>query len=219
MDTVMFANKLELRYCFNDKSDYIDAAVKNRCEKAVLTIMQSVAEMLEVRMMIYNEPYQADGFRELWAIAGRQTRAISIVLSITMQLLTRPTLSPKGEPIDILTQKEKEGLKQNLSALCRQLKEKKRLPLLPGELITRLNMLPRIRKSKTQFYEAVKSYPKIVKIAVRELNEKNRGRSSALEVKRDKFNYFIYKAVDEEYYLQQRIREIDKRQLSIDFDD
>lgn len=215
----MFANKLELRYGFNDKSDYIDAVVKNRCEKALLTIMQTVAEMLNVRMMIYNEPYQADGFRELWAIAGRQTRDISIVLSITMQLLTRPTLSPKGDPIDILTQKEKEGLKQNLSELNRQLKEKKRLPLLPGELITRLNMLPRIRKCKTQFYEAVKSYPKIVKIAVRELNEKNRGRSAALEVKRDKFIYFIYKSVDEEDYIQQRINEIDKRQLSINFDD
>ena len=31
-----FANKLELRYVFNDKSNYMDAMIRHRCEKEVL---------------------------------------------------------------------------------------------------------------------------------------------------------------------------------------
>ena len=43
-----FANKLEIRYSFNNKSNYMDAMTKHRCEKEILTLIRSLADMLDV---------------------------------------------------------------------------------------------------------------------------------------------------------------------------
>ena len=37
-----FANKLEIRYSFNNKSNYMDAMTKHRCEKEILTLIRSL---------------------------------------------------------------------------------------------------------------------------------------------------------------------------------
>ena len=42
-----FANKLEIRYSFNNKSNYMDAMTKHRCEKEILTLIRSLADMLK----------------------------------------------------------------------------------------------------------------------------------------------------------------------------
>ena len=42
-----FANKLEIRYSFNNKSNYMDAMTKHRCEKEILTLIRSLADMLD----------------------------------------------------------------------------------------------------------------------------------------------------------------------------
>ena len=60
-----FANKLEIRYSFNNKSNYMDAMTKHRCEKEILTLIRSLADMLDVKLTVYNEPYDKEGgFRE-----------------------------------------------------------------------------------------------------------------------------------------------------------
>ena len=38
---IKFANKLELRYYFNDRSNYIDAMIKYRAEKEVLSLLRN----------------------------------------------------------------------------------------------------------------------------------------------------------------------------------
>lgn len=63
-------------------------------------------------------------------------------------------------------------------------------------MIDLLNASPRFCKCKSNFYEALKGYPKVTKISVRELNEKDRSRSGSLEVKRDQFDYFILRSDD-----------------------
>ena len=40
-----FLNKLELRYVFNEKSNYMDAVIRNRCEKEILTMIRALADM------------------------------------------------------------------------------------------------------------------------------------------------------------------------------
>ena len=44
-----FSNKLELRYSFNEKSNYMDAMIRHRCEKEVLTMIRSLSDMLDVK--------------------------------------------------------------------------------------------------------------------------------------------------------------------------
>ena len=58
-------------------------------------------------------------------------------------------------------------------------------------MVDLLSSSPRFCKFKSNFYEALKGYPKVSKITLRELNENNRSRSGSLEVKRAQFDYFI----------------------------
>ena len=68
-----FANKLEIRYSFNNKSNYMDAMTKHRCEKEILTLIRSLADMLDVKLTVYNEPYEIRRVVSVrsWAWLGR----------------------------------------------------------------------------------------------------------------------------------------------------
>lgn len=194
-DSIMtFANKLELHYYFNNKSNYMDALIKHRCEKEILTLIRLLAEMLDVKMTVYCEPYEKEGFREIWGVAGESSRSISVVLNILMQIITRPSLSVGGQPIKDRTAADEEKMQQQVALLRRQLKLKPAGVVIPRDLVELLNSWPRFCKNKSNFYEAIKGYPKITKITFRELNEKNRSRSGSLEVKREKFDYFILRS-------------------------
>ena len=60
-----FANKLELRYVFSDRSYYMDACVLQRCDKEVLTLVRALADMFDVKLTVYHEPHdRLNGFRE-----------------------------------------------------------------------------------------------------------------------------------------------------------
>lgn len=191
----VFANKLELCYSFNDKSNYIDAVVKHRCEKEILSLVRSLAEMLDVKMIVYNEPAQkSGGFKEIWGVAGENVRSISVVLNIIMQVFTRPSLSVGGQPIVERTMRDEEKMQRLLAGFRRELKLKPAGVVIPKELIELLNTLPRFSKYKSNFYEALRGYPKVTKLSVRELNESNHSRSGSLEVRREQFDFFILRS-------------------------
>ena len=50
---IKFDNKLELRYYFSDKSNYMDAMIKHRSEKEVLSLVRTLADMLDIKMTVY----------------------------------------------------------------------------------------------------------------------------------------------------------------------
>lgn len=90
---IKFDNKLELRYYFNDKSNYMDAMIKHRSEKEVLSLVRTLADMLDIKMTVYCESFaQQEGFREIWSVAGENSRLISVLLNLFMQVWTRPSL-------------------------------------------------------------------------------------------------------------------------------
>lgn len=192
-----FENKLELRYSFNNKSNYMDSLILLRCEKEILVLIRTVADMLDVRMTVYNEPYDsAGGFREKLAVAGASSRSISIVLNIVMRILTRPSLSVGGQPLVDRSEADEEEMQRELAKLRHELRLKTPGVAPSHRLVDLLNGLPRFCKCKSNFYEALKGYPKVSKIAMRELNGSDRIRSGLLEVKRDQFDYFILRSDD-----------------------
>ena len=192
-----FENKLELRYSFNNKSNYMDSLILLRCEKEILALIRTVADMLDVRMTVYNEPYDsAGGFREKLAVAGANSRSISIVLNIVMRILTRPSLSVGGQPLVDRSEADEEEMQRELAKLRHELRLKTPGVAPSHRLVDLLNGLPRFCKCKSNFYEALKGYPKVSKIAMRELNGSDRIRSGLLEVKRDQFDYFILRSDD-----------------------
>ena len=124
------------------------------------------------------------------------SRSISIVLNLVMQILTRPSLSVGGQPLMDRTPADEEEMQRELFKLRRELRLKTPGVTPSHRLIDLLNASPRFCKCKSNFYEALKGYPKVTKISVRELNEKDRNRSGSLEVKRDQFDYFILRSDD-----------------------
>lgn len=193
---IKFNNKLELRYYFNDKSNYMDAMVKHRCEKEVLAMIRTLADMLDVKMTVHSEPYGQEGFKEIWAVAGESSRSISIVLNLFMQVFTRQSLLLGGQPVADRTAADEEKMQKEIALLRRNLKLKSPDALIPRELIELLSSMPKFCKYKSNFYEALRGYPKVTKITCRELNENNRSRSGSLEVKREQFDYYILRSDD-----------------------
>ena len=192
---IKFNNKLELRYYFNDRSNYMDAMIKHRCEKEVLNILRTLADMLDVKMTIYCEPYTTDeGFKEIWSVAGENARSISVVMNLFMQMFTRPSLMVGGQPIVDRTAADDEMMQKDIALLRRNLRLKNSGSLVSRELIELLASLPKFCKCKSNFFEALRGYPKATRFTLRELNENNRSRSGSLEVKREQFDYYILRS-------------------------
>ena len=195
MGVIKFENKLELRYYFNERSNYIDAMTKHKCEKEVLALMRAVADMLLVKMSIYSEPCEkGDGFRESFCVAGENSRSISIVLNLVMRALTQPSLSIGGQPVMDRTEDDEEEMQNEIAKLRRDLRLNKPGVTASHRLIELLCTFPRFCKCKSNFYESVWGCPKVTRVSFRELNENNYCRSGALDVKREQFEYFILRS-------------------------
>lgn len=192
-DPIKFANKLELHYHFNDNSEYIDATVRHRCEKEILSLFRILVDMLDVRMTVYSEPYLKGGFKEIWGIAGESARSISIVVNIVIQSLNQQFLSPKGQ---VLFTYDEDKVQREVAKFRRELKLSPSGGIVSKELLDGINSMPRVCKIKSNFYEAIKGYPKVKKITLRALNEKNNSKSGQQEVKREMFDYYILRSDD-----------------------
>ena len=151
--------------------------------------------MLDVKLMVYNEPYSfQEGYKDIWSVAGENPRCISVVLNMAMQILVRPILSVGGQPLMERHSDDDEKMQKEVSLFKRSLKLEAKG--VPSHLMDLLSNSPRFCKIKSNFYEAIKGYPKVTKITLRELNESNRSRSGLLEVKRENFDYYILRSDD-----------------------
>lgn len=192
---IKFDNKLELRYYFNDKSNYMDAMIKHRSEKEVLSLVRALADMLDIKMTVYCESFaQQEGFREIWSVAGENSRLISVLLNLFMQVWTRPSLLVGGQPVVDRSVTDEEKMQREIALLRSNLRKKMPGITVTRELVELLSASPRFCKCKSNFYEAVRGYPKVTKFTLRELNENNRSRSGSLEVKREQFDYYILRS-------------------------
>lgn len=192
---IKFDNKLELRYYFNDKSNYMDAMIKHRSEKEVLSLVRTLADMLDIKMTVYCESFaQQEGFREIWSVAGENSRLISVLLNLFMQVWTRPSLLVGGQPVVDRSVTDEEKMQREIALLRSNLRKKMPGITVTRELVELLSASPRFCKCKSNFYEAVRGYPKVIKFTLRELNENNRSRSGSLEVKREQFDYYILRS-------------------------
>ena len=122
---IKFDNKLELRYYFNDKSNYMDAMIKHRSEKEVLSLVRTLADMLDIKMTVYCESFaQQEGFREIWSVAGENSRLISVLLNLFMQVWTRPSLLVGGQPVVDRSVADEEKMQREIALLRSNLRKK-----------------------------------------------------------------------------------------------
>ena len=79
-----------------------------------------------------------------------------------------------GQPVVDRSVADEEKMQREIALLRSNLRKK-----IPGITVTRelvelLSASPRFCKCKSNFYEAVRGYPKVTKFTLRELNENNR---------------------------------------------
>lgn len=151
--------------------------------------------MLDIKMTVYCESFaQQEGFREIWSVAGENSRLISVLLNLFMQVWTRPSLLVGGQPVVDRSVTDEEKMQREIALLRSNLRKKMPGITVTRELVELLSASPRFCKCKSNFYEAVRGYPKVTKFTLRELNENNRSRSGSLEVKREQFDYYILRS-------------------------
>ena len=122
---IKFDNKLELRYYFSDKSNYMDAMIKHRSEKEVLSLVRTLADMLDIKMTVYCESFaQQEGFREIWSVAGENSRLISVLLNLFMQVWARPSLLVGGQPAQDRSAADEEKMQREIALLRTNLRKK-----------------------------------------------------------------------------------------------
>ena len=173
----------------------MDAMIKHRSEKEVLSLVRTLADMLDIKMTVYCESFaQQEGFREIWSVAGENSRLISVLLNLFMQVWTRPSLLVGGQPVVDRSVADEEKMQREIALLRSNLRKKMPGITVTRELVELLSASPRFCKCKSNFYEAVRGYPKVTKFTLRELNENNRSRSGSLEVKREQFDYYILRS-------------------------
>ena len=192
---IKFDNKLELRYYFSDKSNYMDAMIKHRSEKEVLSLVRTLADMLDIKMTVYCESFaQQEGFREIWSVAGENSRLISVLLNLFMQVWARPSLLVGGQPAQDRSAADEEKMQREIALLRTNLRKKIRLANryariggVAERLASRLQMQVEFLRSCARLSEGDE-----VHLARTERN--NRSRSGSLEVKREQFDYYILRS-------------------------
>lgn len=152
---IKFDNKLELRYYFNDKSNYMDAMIKHRSEKEVLSLVRTLADMLDIKMTVYCESFaQQEGFREIWSVAGENSRLISVLLNLFMQVWTRPSLLVGGQPVVDRSVADEEKMQREIALLRSNLRKK-----MPGITVTR--ELVELLSASPRFVNANRTFTKL----------------------------------------------------------
>ena len=152
---IKFDNKLELRYYFSDKSNYMDAMIKHRSEKEVTLACPDVGR---------HAGYQDDGFiaslllsrrdfREIWSVAGENSRLISVLLNLFMQVWARPSLLVGGQPAQDRSAADEEKMQREIALLRTNLRKKSPGITVTRELVELLSASPRVCKCKSNFYE------------------------------------------------------------------
>ena len=190
-----FHNKLELRYQFSDSSNYIDAQIRYRCEGEILNILLALAELLDIRLQIYNEPFSFHkGFCERWLVAGKDRRAISVILNQTLQFLREPTLTKDGKLIHPNTTDDEKELRRIARRVHLNLQQKEPDYLLLKDLREQVCLSIRFCRFKSNFYEALRGYPRVTKIQLRETNAQNLSKSGLVKVQDVQFPQFILKS-------------------------
>lgn len=151
--------------------------------------------MLDIKMTVYCESFaQQEGFREIWSVAGENSRLISVLLNLFMQVWTRPSLLVGGQPVVDRSVTDEEKMQREIALLRSNLRKKNARYYRDARVGGTAQRTPRFCKCKSNFYEAVRGYPKVTKFTLRELNENNRSRSGRWRSNADKFDYYILRS-------------------------
>lgn len=171
----MEENSFEVHYWFNDDSHLMDAFIQNKCEYELLGIVKEIARQFEVEILIETAPLENGGLRRWFRIITREenrkaTITTAVLTTLLTILLTTPIAKITEKGIDklfedkeeqLLDHKIKEAQLKNLelenSKLEREAEREEQVKSLSENTV--------IKKKKSGYYEALKSYPKVIQVS------------------------------------------------------
>ncbi len=169
--SILDANTIEIHYWLNDGSHTMDANVFNKCEYELLGIIKEVSSALKVQIEIETMPLGEGGLKA-W-LKCHEVTGNQIILSVVLFLCTEIVFTPVTTTLDYLTKKVLEYYFEDpeIKALENE-KKKEELKLDIAKLKRQSQLLcdsineNKIKKKKSNYYEAACKCKKIEKISI-----------------------------------------------------
>ena len=154
--------KIELHYIFSGKSHTMDAVVRNKCEYEFLEIVKQIGCLIDVDIDIESEAYLQGGLKEWWTILVKKNpQLVNIVIGVLIGVITSHLTTDKE-----LTELHKQELRLSIEYLKHEIKDQKeeQAEINIENAIFIINNDIKVLKHKSNFYNALNNYPKVIRI-------------------------------------------------------
>lgn len=188
----------QLHYYLNDDSHSMDAFIRNKCEREILSLVEEAAKNLRIPVFIETLPYEEGGLKEIWKFIGKNKDQLTVLTAILALILSQlndhqpPKPNKKQEQLtEELTILEIEKKKLEIDKLRNngQLSEKD-TAAMEQQAVELLNENIKIAIRRSNFYKNLVKYKKIKSVGFSSTNNLS---SQIVEkiVPRFKFQNFI----------------------------
>ena len=199
--SILYANCLEFHYQFEDQSHSMNALVFNKCEGEILAMLKELSEKMKISIEVETEPIEQGGLRSWLKIKGNSkeiTIKDLIIIAAIGGILSNLLVNPINIAVSEIVKHSIELLFEDdeITELKKQ-KEKKQLQLdlayLEDELQKRSSKIDEnvIIKRRSNYYSALKQYPKVTNVSIALENEERKVAYEYLINKTDFDNYVL----------------------------
>lgn len=187
---------LEIHYFFGDDSHTMDANILNKCDHEILSIIKEVADTFFAEIAVETEPIAEGGIRKWLKIASKTEKINApITTAFLTALILAVLVTPVGKISEKLIEKifedtemsnlQKEKLKNEIRILKKyQIDEQQ-------DSLNNINYNILIKKRKSNFYELLDNYPKVVKVSFSTLDSVEKIKAIEKFVQKEDFGQFV----------------------------
>lgn len=189
-------NTIELHYWLKNQSHSMDAFVQNKCEHELLSIIDEIARKFNSKVIIETEPFGEGGLRRWFTVvSGIENNKGIITTTLIIGFAAAIFVAPITTSITEITKTFIERLfdDDELKALT---KEKLKIEIenlkLDTEIkIQQLSESKTVTKRRSNFYLALKTYPKTDKVSFSIENHEKQRIHEEVVVQRSDFDEYI----------------------------
>lgn len=189
------SNKVELHYYFTDSSHTMDAAIRNKCEFEILSIIKEVASIIDAEITIETEAYGEGGLKERFVIIAKNKYVQGALALLIAPVLVNYLSNQLNEDSE-LDELNKQKIRLEIKKLEREENEASKTSINIENAVLVINKSYKIIKHKSNFYNKLNNYQKITEVSALTLDEFNNDTSEEKGVKRNSFNQFILETDD-----------------------
>jgi len=188
-------NTIELHYWLKNQSHSMDAFVQNKCELELLNIIEEITRKFNAKLLIETEPFGNGGLRRWFTLApGTDSQKNTFYRNFIITVVTSILVSPIGTSLAEISKNyiERSFEDKELNDLTKD-KLKIEIENLKADLQIKVEQLSESKsviKRRSNFYLALKKYPKTDKISF-SIEDKDKTVQKEINVQRSDFDKYI----------------------------